>query len=64
MGRDRLAKTYTEKQVEAYKTRLFRQHQREIDEARTHMYERGKKDGKEQTVNALRFLLGLPEMTE
>lgn len=45
--------------LERERTRVFRQHQREIVEAKNEMYARGLKDGREALQEELRLLLDI-----
>lgn len=50
---------YTISEVERYKTRMFRQHQREIQQTKTEWYQRGRTDGHADLLRDIRNLLGL-----
>lgn len=54
--------SFTAKELDRYKTLIFRQHQRELMAAKDEHYLRGLADGKRQAVNTMRVVLGLDEI--
>ncbi len=54
-----MAKTYTAAEVEAYKKRINKEKWDNILLERQEWYARGKRDGEDETINALRRLLRL-----
>ena len=52
-----MKKSYSVKEVEAYKTRMVRQHSKDMAHARLDYYQRGKRDGKNELRRAFWELL-------
>jgi hypothetical protein len=54
-------RTYTVKEIDQYKARLFRQHSREINDTRQEWFDRGKAEGRAQLQREIKDLLQIRE---
>ena len=52
-----MKRTYTVREVEAWRTRMHRQHMRELAETRLDYFERGRRIGRDEVLNNIRELL-------